>query len=63
MNRRRGHKGKVNVARIGLHLLQEKMEREVLRKAYADASEAVRKSARVELAELDTLANEGLDET
>ncbi len=54
-------KSKVDVVRRGLRLLQETTEREMLREAYRRASLATRKSLARELAELDTLAGEGLE--
>jgi len=55
-------KSKVEVVRRGLRLLQEATERESLRAAYRRASKATRPALPQELAELDGLASEGLDE-
>ena len=55
-------KSKVEVVRRGLRLLQEVTERERLRDAYRRASLATRDSLSYELAELDGLVAEGLDE-
>lgn len=56
-------KSKVEVVRRGLRLLQEATDRETLRAAYRDASAATRRSLALELAELDHLSSEGLDES
>lgn len=53
---------KVEVVRRGLRLLRDHTERETLRAAYRSASLATRGSVAHELAELDHLAAEGLDE-
>ncbi len=63
LRRRLGAKSKVEVVRRGLHLLKETTDRQALKKAYAEASEAVRESTRAELDGLDHLAGEGLDES
>jgi len=55
-------KSKVEVVRRGLKLLQETTDRASLREAYRSASRATRASLGQELAELDHLASEGLDE-
>jgi Arc/MetJ-type ribon-helix-helix transcriptional regulator len=55
-------KSKVEVVRRGLRLLQEMTDRESLRGAYRRASLATRESLSLELAELDPLASESLDE-
>ena len=55
-------KSKVEVVRRGLRLLQETTDRASLRDAYRSASRATRASLGHELAELDHLASEGLDE-
>ncbi|HSF15295.1 MAG TPA: hypothetical protein VLK65_07065 [Vicinamibacteria bacterium] len=56
-------KSKVEVVRRGLRLLKEVTERESLREAYRRASKATRGAlSQEELAELDGLASEGLDE-
>ncbi len=56
-------KSKVEVVRRGLRLLQDVTDRESLRAAYRRASQATRPSLMHELAELDELASEGLDES
>lgn len=56
-------KSKVEVVRRGLRLLQETTDREALREAYKQASLATRGSLALEMAELDALAGEGLDES
>jgi Arc/MetJ-type ribon-helix-helix transcriptional regulator len=56
-------KSKVEVVRRGLRLLQEVTDRESLRAAYRRASLATRASLSRELAALDHLASEGLDES
>jgi len=55
-------KSKVEVVRRGLHLLEQVTERENLKLAYRRASLATRSDLPQELAELDHLAAEGLDE-
>ena len=55
-------KSKVEVVRRGLRLLQETTDRQALREAYKRASVATRGSLAREMAELDPLAGEGLDE-
>jgi hypothetical protein len=55
-------KSKVEVVRRGLHLLKEVTDRESLRAAYRRASQATRASLTEELAQLDHLASENLDE-
>ena len=55
-------KSKVEVVRRGLRLLKETTDRASLRDAYRSASRATRASLGHELAELDHLASEGLDE-
>jgi Arc/MetJ-type ribon-helix-helix transcriptional regulator len=56
-------RSKVEVVRRGLQLLKETTDREALKRAYADAARAVRESTKAELAELDHMAGEGLDES
>lgn len=56
-------KSKVEVVRRGLRLLRDATDRESLRDAYRLASQATRASLSAELAELDPLASEGLDES
>ena len=63
LQNRLGAKSKVEVVRRGLRLLQEATERESLREAYRRASKATRARLSHELAELDGLASEGLDES
>jgi hypothetical protein len=60
--KRLGARTKVEVVRRGLKLLKETTDRAALRNAYAQAAKAVRKSTLAELAELDSLSAEGLDE-
>jgi len=55
-------KSKVEVVRRGLRLLKEVTDRESLREAYRRASLSTRSSLAEELAELDPLASEGLEE-
>ena len=55
-------KSKVEVVRRGLRLLKETMDRASLRGAYRGASRAARTSLVHEMAELDHLAAERLDE-
>jgi Arc/MetJ-type ribon-helix-helix transcriptional regulator len=55
-------KSKVEVVRRGLQLLKESVDREFLKRAYAKASEATRKQSQKEIAELEHLVSEGLDE-
>jgi len=60
--RRLGARTKVEVVRRGLKLLKETTDRSALRSAYAQAAKAVRKSTLAELAELESLSAEGLDD-
>jgi hypothetical protein len=60
--KRLGARTKVEVVRRGLKLLKETTDRAALRNAYAQAAKAVRKSTVAELAELDSLSGDGLDE-
>ncbi len=60
---RLGAKTKVEVVRRGLRLLKEAADRDALRKAYRTASAATRGDLPVELAELDQLVVDGLDES
>ena len=55
-------KSKVEVVRRGLRLLRDATDRERLREAYRNASLATRASTMAELAELDSLTAEGLDD-
>ena len=54
-------KSNVEVVRRGLRLLQETTERRMLKEAYRAASRATRQSTAQEIADLDHLADEGLD--
>lgn len=56
-------KTKVEVVRRGLKLLKEVTDRESLRSSYREASTAVRLSTEQEIAELDSLVNEGLPDS
>lgn len=56
-------KTKVEVVRRGLKLLKEVTDRESLRRSYSQASTAVRVSTEQEIAELDSLVNEGLPDS
>lgn len=60
--KRLGARSKVEVVRRGLVLLKETTDRTALREAYARAAKSVRKSTIIELAELDALSGEGLDD-
>jgi uncharacterized protein YnzC (UPF0291/DUF896 family) len=62
LRKRLGAKTKVEVVRRGLHLLCDSVEREALRAQYLEASRKVRESTLQEVAELDALSAEGLDE-
>jgi hypothetical protein len=55
-------KSKVDVVRRGLYLLRDSVDRDLLRAQYREASRRVRDSTRDELAELDVLSDEGLDD-
>lgn len=55
-------KSKVEVVRRGLRLLRDVTDRETLREAYRQASLATRESTAAEVAELDHLSGEGLDQ-
>ena len=54
-------KSNVEVVRRGLRLLQETTERQALKEAYRRASEATCGASATDLADLDSLAAEGLD--
>jgi hypothetical protein len=54
-------KSKVEVIRRGLLLLKDSLDRHALREAYQRASTLTREVNKTELAELDSLADEGLD--
>jgi hypothetical protein len=61
--RKRLHaKTKVEVVRRGLYLLRDSVDRAALRAQYAEAARRVRKSTAAEVAELDALSFEGLEE-
>jgi Arc/MetJ-type ribon-helix-helix transcriptional regulator len=62
LRKRLGARTKVEVVRRGLRLLKETTDRQALKKAFAEASQAVRQSTTCEIDELDHLAGEGLDE-
>jgi hypothetical protein len=55
-------KSKVDVVRRGLDLLRRQTERETLREAYRQASQATRVSIGEELRDLEPLTSEGIDE-
>ena len=55
-------KTKVEVVRRGLYLLRDSVDRDALRAKYEEASRKVRPSTLEELAELDPLAGEGLED-
>ena len=55
-------KTKVEVVRRGLYLLRDSVDRAALRARYAEASQKVRQSTVEELAELDPLTAEGLED-
>lgn len=55
-------KTKVEVVRRGLRLLQDLTDRNTLREAYRQSSQATRSSLSRELPELDGLSAEGLDD-
>jgi hypothetical protein len=57
-----GAKSKVEVVRRGLFLLRDTTNRQALRESYASAARKVRGVAITELAELDHLSAEGIDE-
>lgn len=63
LQKRLGAKSKVEVVRRGLRLLREVTDREALREAYRNASQATRASLTSELEELDHLSDEGLPES
>lgn len=54
-------KSKVEVIRKGLHLLKESTDRQALRNAYRQASEATRKHLKEEMSELESVNSDGLD--
>ena len=62
LRRRVGAKTNVAVVRRALLLLEETTDRAALRKAYAEASLATRGGLEEEVAELDHLSGEGLDD-
>ena len=55
-------KTKVEVVRRGLYLLRDSVDRDALRAKYEEASRKVRPGTLEELAELDPLAGEGLED-
>lgn len=55
-------KSNVEVVRRGLRLLKELTDRDALRQAYRRDSQAVRESLKKEIAELDPLVGEGLED-
>lgn len=57
-----GAKTNVEVVRRGLYLLRDATEREAMRRAYVRAARDVRAGTHAELAELDHLSSEGMDE-
>jgi Arc/MetJ-type ribon-helix-helix transcriptional regulator len=62
LRRRVGAKTNVAVVRRALRLLEEVTDRDALRRGYAQASLATRPSIEGELAALDHLSAEGLDD-
>ncbi len=54
-------KSNVDVLRAGLRLLKETSDRDALKEAFRQASQATRGMAAAEAAELDHLAAEGVD--
>jgi len=54
-------KTKVEVVRRGLFMLRDSVDRDALRAQYVEASRKVRATTLEELAELDALAAEGLE--
>ncbi len=61
LRKQTGAASNVEVVRVALRLLDREIERETLRRAYADASHRVRECNREDMAELDALADEGID--
>ena len=61
LKHRVGAKTKVAVVRRALRLLETTTDRDQLRSAYREASNATRESLAHEMADLDHLAGEGLD--
>jgi hypothetical protein len=61
LQRRLGAKTKVEVVRKSLRLLKETTDREVLRRAFKEASQAGLEATRREIDELDGLVGDGLD--
>jgi hypothetical protein len=57
-----GAKSKVEVVRRGLFLLRDTTDRQALRESFASAARKVRAGALAEVAELDHLSAEGIDE-
>ena len=62
LQRRLGAKTKVDVVRKGLLLLKDTTDREALRQAFREASLAGRKATLKEIADLDSLVGDGLEE-
>jgi hypothetical protein len=60
--KRLGARTKVEVVRRGLQLLKETSDRAALRNAYGQAARTVRRSTISELAALDSLSAEGLED-
>lgn len=60
--RRTGAKSKVEVIRLGLRQLKETTDRRMLKEAYQAAARATRAVTALELADLDSLSGEGVDE-
>ncbi len=56
-----GAKSNVEVVRQGIRLLNEKLDRELLRASYREASAKAREVSLVEIKALDSLTDEGLD--
>jgi len=62
LRRKLGARTKVEVVRRALRLLEETTDRRELQRAYKEASLRTRGSTLQEVAELDHLSGEGLDE-
>ena len=62
LRRRLGAKSNVEVVRRGLELLRKQVDREAMREAYRQAASAARETTPVELASLDHLAGENLED-
>lgn len=61
LRRQLGAKSNVEVVRQGLYLLEERADREALRRAYREAAKAARTVTEQELEEIDHLAAEGME--